>query len=91
MPSDVMRCSSILSKTYVERSVFLSISLLVDANASVGGAFSGGGAYVMRSALIRSTSWFRLTTTVRSSVLGTRNGPCAGLSNLPVFDIPWVG
>ena len=59
VPSDVMPCSSNLSTTYVGPSVFLSVSSLVGANASGGDAFSGGVAYVMRCALIRSTSWFR--------------------------------
>ena len=80
-----------LSRTYVGPSVFFLVSLPVGANASGGGAFSGGGKYVMRSGLMRSTSWFRWITTVRSSVLSTRNGPSPGLSSLPVFYFPSLG
>ena len=76
---------------YVGPSVFFSMSLPDGANASSGGAFSGCGAYVTRSALMRSTYSFRWITTVSPSFFRMRNGPNPGLLSLPVFEIPSVG
>ena len=76
---------------YVGPSVFFSRYSVVVAISSFVGAFSGGGAYVTRSALIRYVVLLRSIMYVRSSFRITRNGPSAGDCSFPVFESPSIG